>query len=82
MQPEAPWGQSTRWLTCLTIDPKVAGVTREQVRLALEAENIEARARLEAQCISSPSSPAPRCTAARSANVSLTKASACLPAQD
>ncbi|MGA1338572.1 MAG: DegT/DnrJ/EryC1/StrS family aminotransferase [Opitutales bacterium] len=43
MQPEAPWGQSTRWLTCLTIDPRIAGVTREQVRLALEAENIEAR---------------------------------------
>ena len=43
MQPEAPWGQSSRWLTCLTIDPAVAGVTREQVRLALEAENIEAR---------------------------------------
>ncbi len=43
MQPEAPWGQSTRWLTCLTIDPDIAGVTREQVRLALEAENIEAR---------------------------------------
>ncbi len=43
MQPEAPWGQSTRWLTCLTIDPADAGVTREQVRLALEAENIEAR---------------------------------------
>jgi len=43
MQPEASWGQSTRWLTCLTIDPVIAGVTREQVRLALEAENIEAR---------------------------------------
>jgi dTDP-4-amino-4,6-dideoxygalactose transaminase len=43
MQPEASWGQSTHWLTCLTIDPAVAGVTREQVRLALEAENIEAR---------------------------------------
>jgi dTDP-4-amino-4,6-dideoxygalactose transaminase len=43
MQPEASWGESTRWLTCLTIDPKVAGITREQVRLALEAENIEAR---------------------------------------
>jgi dTDP-4-amino-4,6-dideoxygalactose transaminase len=43
MQPEAPWGQSTHWLTCLTIDPQAAGVTREQVRLALEAENIEAR---------------------------------------
>ena len=43
MQPEAPWGQSTRWLSCLTIDPTIAGVTCEQVRLALEAENIEAR---------------------------------------
>jgi len=43
MQSEASWGQSTRWLTCLTIDPQIAGVTREQVRLALEAENIEAR---------------------------------------
>ena len=43
MQPEASWGQSTHWLTCLTIDPVLAGVTREQVRLALEAENIEAR---------------------------------------
>ena len=43
MQPEASWGQSTRWLTCLTIDPAIAGVTRELVRLALEAENIEAR---------------------------------------
>ena len=43
MQPEAPWGQSTRWLTCLTIDSAVAGVTREQVRLALEKENIESR---------------------------------------
>ena len=43
MQPEAPWGQSSRWLTCLTIDPAAAGVTREQVRLALEAGNIEAR---------------------------------------
>ena len=43
MQPEAPWGQSTHWLTCLTIDPAVAGVSREDVRLALEAENIEAR---------------------------------------
>lgn len=41
--PEAPWGRHTRWLTTLTIDPAVAGVTREEVRLALEAENIEAR---------------------------------------
>jgi len=42
-QPEAPWGQSTRWLTCLTIDPARAGRTREDVRLALAAADIETR---------------------------------------
>lgn len=41
--PEAPWGQHTRWLTTLTIDPAELGVDREVIRLALEAENIEAR---------------------------------------
>jgi len=41
--PEAPWGRSTRWLTCVTIDPRAFGADRESVRLALEAENIEAR---------------------------------------
>lgn len=41
--PEIPEGRSTRWLTCITIDPAWFGADREQVRLALEAENIEAR---------------------------------------
>lgn len=41
--PEAPYGRATRWLTCLTIDPSAFGATREDVRLALEAANIEAR---------------------------------------
>ena len=41
--PEAPWGRHTRWLTCLTINPDEFGATREDLRLALEAENIEAR---------------------------------------
>jgi pyridoxal phosphate-dependent aminotransferase EpsN len=41
--PEAAFGRSNRWLTCLTIDPAKAGVDREQVRRALETENIEAR---------------------------------------
>ncbi len=41
--PEADWGRHTRWLTTLTIDPAVFGADRETVRLALEAENIEAR---------------------------------------
>ncbi len=41
--PEAPWGRHTRWLTTLTIDPEAFGATREDVRLALEAANIESR---------------------------------------
>jgi dTDP-4-amino-4,6-dideoxygalactose transaminase len=41
--PEAPWGQSTRWLTVITVDPAQFGATREEIRLALEAENIESR---------------------------------------
>jgi pyridoxal phosphate-dependent aminotransferase EpsN len=41
--PEADFGRSTRWLTCLTIDTAEFRATREDVRLALEAENIEAR---------------------------------------
>jgi dTDP-4-amino-4,6-dideoxygalactose transaminase len=34
---------SNHWLTCILVDPAVAGFTREDVRLALEAENIESR---------------------------------------
>ena len=41
--PEAAWGLSTRWLTCLTIDPTAFGADREQVRLALAEAQIEAR---------------------------------------
>ena len=41
--PEASYGRCTRWLTCVTIDPKAFGADRDDVRLALEAENIEAR---------------------------------------
>ena len=41
--PQASYGQSNCWLTCLLIDPKGFGATREQIRLALEAENIESR---------------------------------------
>ncbi|MGC4002365.1 MAG: aminotransferase class I/II-fold pyridoxal phosphate-dependent enzyme [Pirellulales bacterium] len=41
--PEQIGGVSTRWLSCLTIDPVKFGATREDVRLALERENIESR---------------------------------------
>jgi dTDP-4-amino-4,6-dideoxygalactose transaminase len=41
--PEAGWGRHSRWLTCLTIEPDIFGADREAMRLALEAENVEAR---------------------------------------
>lgn len=41
--PEAGYGTGNRWLTCLTIRPEVFGGTREAVRMALEAEDIESR---------------------------------------
>ncbi len=41
--PEAPWGKHSRWLTVITVEPHLFGATREDIRLALEAENIESR---------------------------------------
>ena len=41
--PEASWGRHSRWLTCMTIDPSAFGADAHAVRLALAAENIEAR---------------------------------------
>lgn len=41
--PEPEGFRSTRWLTCVRIDPKRFGASREDVRLHLEAQNIEAR---------------------------------------
>ena len=34
---------SNFWLTCIEVNPKIAGFTREDVRLALEEDNIESR---------------------------------------
>jgi dTDP-4-amino-4,6-dideoxygalactose transaminase len=34
---------SNHWLTCIVINPKEAGFTREELRLAMEQENIETR---------------------------------------
>lgn len=42
-QAEAPVGRSTRWLTCLTIDPVEAGRGRNEVAARLEEANIESR---------------------------------------
>ncbi len=45
--PEESFGdersRANRWLTCITIDPALAGTDRETVRLALERADIEAR---------------------------------------
>ena len=41
--PEAAHGRSNRWLTVILVDPIQFGATNEQIRLALEAENIESR---------------------------------------
>jgi dTDP-4-amino-4,6-dideoxygalactose transaminase len=41
--PEAAYGRHNRWLTVLLIEPEMFGATRELVRLALEARNIESR---------------------------------------
>ncbi|HBY93686.1 MAG TPA: hypothetical protein DEP84_06905 [Chloroflexi bacterium] len=41
--PEAPWGRSTCWLTCTTMDPQAFGADREAIRVALEEANIESR---------------------------------------
>ncbi len=42
-QPEATWGRHTRWLTCLLVDGNSFGASRDEIRVALEAENIECR---------------------------------------
>jgi dTDP-4-amino-4,6-dideoxygalactose transaminase len=41
--PEADYGRSNRWLSVVLIEPGEFGASREDVRLALEAENIESR---------------------------------------
>jgi len=41
--PEAGYGRGNAWLTCIVVDPALFGVDREAIRLALEAEDIEAR---------------------------------------
>jgi dTDP-4-amino-4,6-dideoxygalactose transaminase len=42
-QPEGEVFNSNYWLTCITVEPEEAGFTREDVRLALDEENIESR---------------------------------------
>lgn len=41
--PEASFGISTRWLSCITIDSQEFGATRDEVRLHLASSQIESR---------------------------------------
>jgi dTDP-4-amino-4,6-dideoxygalactose transaminase len=54
--PEAKWGVHSRWLTTLTVAPEVCGVSRDELRCALEAANIEARAEAASHLFVSPRS--------------------------
>jgi dTDP-4-amino-4,6-dideoxygalactose transaminase len=41
--PEAPYGRTNAWLTCIRIDAQSFGATGEDIRLHLESQNIETR---------------------------------------
>lgn len=41
--PEADYGTHSRWLTCLTVNPNLAKIDRETIRLHLASQNIESR---------------------------------------
>ena len=41
--PEPNFARSTRWLTCLTVDPDKAGISRDTIIQELENNNIESR---------------------------------------
>lgn len=43
LQPDAGWGRHTRWLTTVLVEPAQYGLTREELRVALEKLNIESR---------------------------------------
>lgn len=43
LQPEAPWGSHARWLTCILVDPEVAGINGDGVRRRLRTRGIECR---------------------------------------
>ena len=43
VMPEASYGRSNCWLTCITVDPHRFGATREDLRQQLELSNVESR---------------------------------------
>ncbi len=43
LMPQSSLGTSNHWLTCITVDPTEAGVTRDEILAALGDANVEAR---------------------------------------
>jgi dTDP-4-amino-4,6-dideoxygalactose transaminase len=43
LMPVADYGEPNWWLTCILVDPQLFGADREQIRLALEAVDVESR---------------------------------------
>ena len=43
MQSPSTMYDSNYWLTCILVDPTIAGISREELRLKMEANNIETR---------------------------------------
>ncbi len=43
LMPQAPYGRSNAWLTCITVDPAEFGASRHELYRALEAAGIESR---------------------------------------
>ena len=41
--PEAEYGKCTRWLSCITVNEELSGISSDTIRLQLEKENIECR---------------------------------------
>jgi dTDP-4-amino-4,6-dideoxygalactose transaminase len=41
--PRAEYGEPNDWLTCVLVDPDACGATREDIRVALEEQDIESR---------------------------------------
>ena len=41
--PESDYSRCNRWLTCITVDPREFGGSREDIRIELEKHNIESR---------------------------------------
>jgi len=41
--PRADYGEPNNWLTCILVDPEAFGATPEEIRVALETHDIEAR---------------------------------------